>query len=141
MYQAIYCDRKTNTIHLWDDEHSYTSFKDEPYAYRKSRNGKYKSIFGDSLERITKFNFRDPTLFSSDIPVDTRVLIDAYGDSDEVSINHRRAYIDIEVDSVGGYPNIEDPIKEVTAIALLDESKDTYYCFILDKDGVPLVAN
>jgi DNA polymerase elongation subunit (family B) len=112
------------------------SFKDEPYAYRKSRNGKYKSIFGDSLERITKFNFRDPTLFSSDIPVDTRVLIDAYADSDEVSINHRRAYIDIEVDSVGGYPNIEDPIKEVTAIALLDESKDTYYCFILDKDGV-----
>jgi len=123
-------------VHLFDDIHGYTSFKDEPYAYRKSRNGKYKSIFGDSLERITKFNFRDPTLFSSDIPVDTRVLIDAYGDSDEVSINHRRAYIDIEVDSVGGYPNIEDPIKEVTAIALLDEVKDTYYCFILDKDGV-----
>jgi DNA polymerase elongation subunit (family B) len=136
MYQSIYCDRKTSTIHLWDDIHGYTSFKDEPYAYRKSRNGKYKSIFGDSLERITKFNFRDPTLFSSDIPVDTRVLIDAYADSDEVSINHRRAYIDIEVDSVGGYPNIEDPIKEVTAIALLDEIKDTYYCFILDKDGV-----
>ena len=123
-------------VHLFDDIHGYTSFKDEPYAYRKSRNGKYKSIFGDSLERITKFNFRDPTLFSSDIPVDTRVLIDAYADSDEVSINHRRAYIDIEVDSVGGYPNIEDPIKEVTAIALLDESKDTYYCFILDKDAV-----
>ena len=136
MYQSIYCDRKTSTIHLWDDLNGYVSFKDEPYAYRKSRNGKYKSIFGDSLERITKFNFRDPTLFSSDIPVDTRVLIDAYGDSDEVSINHRRAYIDIEVDSVGGYPNIEDPIKEVTAIALLDEVKDTYYCFILDKDGV-----
>ena len=136
MYQSIYCDRKTSTIHLWDDLNGYVSFKDEPYAYRKSRNGKYKSIFGDSLERITKFNFRDPTLFSSDIPVDTRVLIDAYGDSDEVSINHRRAYIDIEVDSVGGYPNIEDPIKEVTAIALLDEVKDTYYCFILDKDAV-----
>lgn len=136
MYQSIYCDRKTSTIHLWDDLNGYVSFKDEPYAYRKSRNGKYKSIFGDSLERITKFNFRDPTLFSSDIPVDTRVLIDAYADSDEVSINHRRAYIDIEVDSVGGYPNIEDPIKEVTAIALLDEFKDTYYCFILDKDAV-----
>ena len=136
MYQSIYCDRKTSTIHLWDDLNGYVSFKDEPYAYRKSKNGKYKSIFGDSLERITKFNFRDPTLFSSDIPVDTRVLIDAYGDSDEVSINHRRAYIDIEVDSVGGYPNIEDPIKEVTAIALLDEVKDTYYCFILDKDAV-----
>lgn len=136
MYHAIYADRKTSTIHLWDDEHGYTSFKDEPYAYKKSRNGKYKSIFGDSLERITRFNPRDPNLFSSDVPIDTRVLIDAYSDSDEVSTNHRRAYIDIEVDSVGGYPNIEDPIKEVTAIALLDEAKDTYYCFILDKDGV-----
>jgi DNA polymerase elongation subunit (family B) len=136
MYQAIYCDRKTNTIHLWDDEHPYTSFKHKPYAYKKSRDGRYKSIYGDKLERIEKFNPRDPNLFESDVPWDTRVLIDAYSDSDEVSTKHRRAYIDIEVDSVGGYPNIEDPIKEVTAIALLDEVKDTYYCFILDKDGV-----
>jgi DNA polymerase elongation subunit (family B) len=123
-------------VHLWDDEHSYTSFKHKPYAYKKSRDGRYKSIYGDKLERIEKFNPRDPTLFESDVPWDTRVLIDAYSDSDEVSTKHRRAYIDIEVDSVGGYPNIEDPIKEVTAIALLDEVKDTYYCFILDKDGV-----
>lgn len=136
MYQAIYCDRKTGMIHLWDDEHSYTSFKDQPYAYKKSRNGKYKSIFGDSLERITRFNPRDPSLFLSDVPSDTRVLIDAYGDSDEVSINHRKTYLDIEVDSEGGYPNIEDPVKEVTAIALFDEANDTYYCFVLDKDGI-----
>jgi DNA polymerase elongation subunit (family B) len=135
MYQAIYSDRKTSTIHLWDDIHGYTSFKDEPYAYRKSRNGKYKSIFGDSLEKITKFNFRDPNLFSSDIPVDTRVLIDAYGDSDEISINHRIAIIDIEVDSVGGYPNIQDPQKKITAIALYDTKNDHYYCFVLDEEG------
>jgi DNA polymerase elongation subunit (family B) len=135
MYQAIYSDRKTSTIHLWDDIHGYTSFKDEPYAYRKSRNGKYKSIFGDSLEKITKFNFRDPNLFSSDIPVDTRVLIDAYGDSDEISINHRIAIIDIEVDSVGGYPNIQDPQKKITAIALYDAKNDHYYCFVLDEEG------
>jgi DNA polymerase elongation subunit (family B) len=135
MYQAIYSDRKTSTIHLWDDIHGYTSFPDQPYAYRKSRNGKYKSIFGDSLEKITKFNFRDPNLFSSDIPVDTRVLIDAYGDSDEISINHRIAIIDIEVDSVGGYPNIQDPQKKITAIALYDAKNDHYYCFVLDEEG------
>jgi DNA polymerase elongation subunit (family B) len=135
MYHAIYSDRKTSTIHLWDDIHGYTSFKDEPYAYRKSRNGKYKSIFGDSLEKITKFNFRDPNLFSSDIPVDTRVLIDAYEDSDEISINHRIAIIDIEVDSVGGYPNIQDPQKKITAIALYDAKNDHYYCFVLDEEG------
>ena len=135
MYHAIYSDRKTSTIHLWDDIHGYTSFPDQPYAYRKSRNGKYKSIFGDSLEKITKFNFRDPNLFSSDIPVDTRVLIDAYGDSDEISINHRIAIIDIEVDSVGGYPNIQDPQKKITAIALYDAKNDHYYCFVLDEEN------
>lgn len=135
MYQAIYADRKTSTVHLWDDENGYVSFKHKPYAYRKARDGRYKSIYGDKLERIEKFNPRDPNLFESDVPWDTRILIDAYGDSDELSINHRIAIIDIEVDSVGGYPNIEDPQKKITAIALYDAKNDHYYCFVLDEEG------
>jgi hypothetical protein len=102
MYQAIYCDRKTNIVHLWDDVHSYTSFKFKPYAFKKARDGKYTSIYGDKLERVERYNPRDPKLFESDVPLDTRVLVDAYGESDETSVNHRIAIIDIEVDSVGG---------------------------------------
>ena len=138
-YQSIYCDRKTSTVHLWDDIEGYVSFRHVPYAYKKSKNGKYKSIFGDNLEKITRFNPRDPSLFSSDIPLDTSVLIDAYGESDEVSTNHRLAILDIEVDSTGGYPDIADPKKKITAIALYESVKDTYYCFVLDEEG--LVAN
>ena len=135
MYQAIYCDRKTNIVHLWDDVHSYTSFKFKPYAFKKARDGKYTSIYGDKLERVERYNPRDPKLFESDVPLDTRVLVDAYGESDETSVNHRIAIIDIEVDSVGGYPNIQDPQKKITAIALYDAKNNRYYCFVLDEDG------
>jgi len=136
MYQAIYTDKKTSTVHLWDDEHGYTSFKYRPHAYKKSRDGKYTSIYGDRLERIEKFNPRDPKLFEADVPWDTKVLIDAYSDSDDASKNHRLAVLDIEVDSTGGYPNVQDPKQKITAIALYDGTKNVYHCFVLDEDGV-----
>lgn len=136
MYQAIYCDRKSSTVHLWDDTNGYISFKYKPHAYKKSRNGKYTSIYGDKLERIEKYNPKDTTLFESDVPWDTKVLIDAYSESDEVSINHRLSVLDIEVDSTGGYPNVQDPKQKITAIALYDGKNNIYHCFVLDEDSL-----
>jgi DNA polymerase I len=140
MYQAIYADRKTfpHIIHLWDDNNGYTSIKDRPYAYRKKRGGKYKSIYGDELEKVVKYHPADLGLFSSDIPPETRFLIDVYGESDEVSVNHRMAAIDIEVDSTKGYPVIKKPQQAITAISLYDELTKHYYCFVLDPDGLVL---
>ena len=136
MFQAVYTDKKTNLVHLWDDTNGYVNFKFKPYAFKKARDGKYMSIYGDKLERIERYNPRDPKLFESDVPWDTRVLIDAYGDSDDVSTNHRITVLDIEVDSTGGYPNIQDPKQKITAIALYSSVGDKYYCFVLDEDGV-----
>jgi DNA polymerase elongation subunit (family B) len=136
VYQSLYIDRKTNAVHLWDDEHGYTSFKYRPHAYKKSRTGKYTSIYGDKLERIEKFNPRDSKLFESDVPLDTKVLIDAYHDSDEVSKNHRFTVLDIEVDSTGGYPDVKDPKQKITAIALYNGTKNVYHCFVLDEGGI-----
>ena len=136
MYQAVYFDRKANRVHLIDDKNGYTSIRHKPYAYRRKQGGKFKSIYGQALEKIEKYNPRDPTLFESDVPVETRFLIDAYGDSDEVSINHRLAVLDIEVNSEGGYPNVEKPTQKVTAISVYEAVKDHYYCFVLDEDGV-----
>jgi hypothetical protein len=112
-YQAIYCDKKTSIVHLWDDQNGYVNFKYHPHAYKKSRDGKYMSIYGDRLERIEKFNPRDPKLFEADVPWDTKVLIDAYSESDDVSTNHRIGVVDIEVDSTGGYPNVQDPKQKI----------------------------
>ena len=136
MYQNIHVDRRTETVFVWDDEkgqldYPMSSFR---YAYRKSASGKFKSIYGDILEKILSFNENDPDLFESDIPMETRVLVDLYGDSDDVSKNHRVTFIDIEVDSTGGFPNVEEADKEITAIALYDQLGNQYHVLVLDPD-------
>jgi len=134
MYQNIFIDKKENVVHLWDDEKGYVTFPFRNYAYRKSPNGIYRSIYGDKLEKIYNFNPRDPSLFESDVPMETRILIDAYEDSDEPSKGHRVVTIDIEVSSEGGFPVIEEGDKEITAIAIHDDATKQYTAFILDKE-------
>lgn len=136
MYQAIYYDRKNNKVHLWDDTNGYVAVKHVPYAYRPKAGGKYKSIYGQEVERVEKYNPRDPKLLESDVPVETKFLIDVYKDTDDVSVNHRMVVIDLEVDSSGGYPNMETAEQKITAIALYDAANDKYYCYVLDEDGV-----
>ena len=136
MYTAIFYDRKTSIIHLWDDQKGYISFDYQPYAYKRKRGGKFKSIYGEDLEKITRFRYTDMGLYESDVPQETRCLIDGYGDSDEVSTGHRRVVIDIEVDSTGGYPNSDDPKQKITAIAIHESVGNKYYCFVLDEEGV-----
>jgi len=134
MYQNIFIDKKENIVHLWDDEKGYVTFPFRHYAYRKSPNGIYRSIYGDKLEKIYNFNPRDPSLFESDVPTETRILIDAYEDSDEPSDGHRVVYLDIEVSTEGGFPNVEEADKEITAIAIYDSVSAKYTAFILDKE-------
>ena len=136
MYQNIFFDKKTNTCHLWDDQKGYTNFIFKPYAYRQRSGGKYKSLFGDELDKVYSYNPKDPSLFESDVPIETRILIDAYEDSDDVSEGHRVMYLDIEVSTEGGFPNVAEADKEITAIAIYDSVTKKYTAFILDRDGV-----
>lgn len=138
MYQNIYVDRKNEIVHIWDDKNGYSTFPLElaKYAYRKSESGTYRSMYGDKLEKVTRFNPNDPSLFESDVPIETRCLIDIYENEDEPSIGHRIMYYDIETSSEGGFPDIKKADKEITAIALFDDSTEKYTAFILDKDGL-----
>lgn len=138
MYQNIYCNRKTDEIFIWDDEsglkkYDMASFK---YAYKRKTGGQYTSIYGDELEKVYNFNGSDPDVFESDVPIETRVLLDLYADSDEPSKNHRIGVVDIEVSTVGGFPNLETADKEITGISLYDYMTRTCYSFILDKHGL-----
>ncbi len=135
MYQNIYIDKKTDEVHLWDDEKGYVKFPMPKYAYRKKPGGRYRSVYGDELEKVTMFNRNDPSVFEGDVPSETRVLIDAYEDSDEPSKGHRVVFFDIEVSSEGGFPVVEEGDKELTAIALYDSVTKKYTAFILDKEG------
>ena len=137
MYQNIYVNKKTETIHIWDDKRGRVDIpmSSANYAYRKRPGGRYRSIYGDELEKVTHFNRNDPSIFEGDVPIETRVLIDAYEDSDEPSKGHRVVFFDIEVSSEGGFPIIDEGDKELTAIALYDGATAKYTAFILDKEG------
>ena len=120
MYQNIYFDIKTKKVHLWDDVTGYESFKFKPYAYKKDPKGKYTSLFGDSLTKVFDYDPKQGGLFESDVPAETRVLVDRYADSDEISKNHRTLFFDIEVKVTEGFPDPNDAPNEITSIAFND---------------------
>ena len=136
MYQNVYCNRKTEEVFVWDDklglkQYPVSSFK---YAYKKKEGGSIRSLYGDDLIKVYEYNDNDSNLFESDVPIEMKVLLDLYSDSDEPSEGHRIGVIDIEVSTTNGFPNMETADKEITGISLYDYTTRTCYTFILDKD-------
>ena len=43
-YQSIAYDKKSGTMHVWDDELGHQKFPFKAYAYLPDDNGKYKSL-------------------------------------------------------------------------------------------------
>ena len=147
MYQNIYVKRtKTNSeVHIWDDKTGYQKFDYKPYAYMKSQTGTYRSMYGDKLKKVnfwTKEDLQNNKIFESDIPIETRVLVDRYTESDEPSVSHREVYFDIEVEVKDGFPEPAKAENKITSIALYDKLTDKYSVFILsniqnrEKDNV-----
>lgn len=135
MYQNVFVDKKESVVHLWDDQTGYKAFPYRRYAYRRAQGGKYKSLYGDELDKITAFDDRDPTLFESDVAPEMRVLIDQYENSDDPSTGHRVVVTDIEVSSEGGFPDITKGDKTITAIALFDQAGKKYHSLVLDPES------
>jgi DNA polymerase elongation subunit (family B) len=136
MYQNIYVKRtKTNSeVHIWDDKTGYSKFQYKPYAYLKSQSGTYRSLYGDKLKKVNFWTGEDlqkGSVFESDIPIETRVLVDNYTDSEDVSEGHREVYFDIEVEVKDGFPDPKRADNKITAIALYDKVSDKYSCYVL----------
>lgn len=135
-YQNIFVDKRREVVHLWDEDRGHVQFPLDAirYAYRKKEGGEFKSLYGDELEEINHYNDTDNSLFESDVSPEVKALSKLYEDTDEVSEGHRIGVIDIEVDSTGGFPNIETGDKTITAIALYDRTTKTFISFVLDPD-------
>jgi DNA polymerase elongation subunit (family B) len=136
MYQNIYLKRNKGNVevHLWDDQAGYSKFNYKHYAYKKSGSGIYRSIYGDKLKKVnfwTAEDLQSGKMFESDVPLETRILVDKYGESDDVSVGHREMIIDIEVEIKGGFPDPREARNKITAIAIYDKVADQYTCFIL----------
>ena len=133
MYQNIYYESRKNRVHIWDDKKGYYCISYKRYAYVKSRVGTYVSLYGDKLKKVFKFDIDTPNLFESDVLPETRVLVDQYADSEELSANHKIMIIDIEVEVTEGFPNPTEADNRITSIAVYNSDDDTYYAFVLDE--------
>jgi DNA polymerase elongation subunit (family B) len=136
LYQNIWVNRnqKNIEVHLWDDEVGYKKFSHKSYAYKKTPTGTYQSFYGDKLKKVnfwTPEDLKDNLMFESDVPIETRILVDNYYDSDEVSKGHREMIIDIEVEVTQGFPDPNSAENKITAIAIYDKVADKYYCYVL----------
>jgi DNA polymerase elongation subunit (family B) len=134
-YQNAYYQREKNLVHLWDDKLGYRSFPYTRYAYEKAANGEYTTLYGDKVTKIYKFKGDDPTLFESDVPETTRVLVDTYTDSDLPSEGHVILTYDIECEMESGLPDPEKAENELTSIGLHDSATNQYWVLVMDKEG------
>ena len=131
MYQNIYIEKPKQgkpLVHIWDDKQGYQKFQFTPYAYQKSQTGQHRSLYGDKLKKVkfwTGEDLQKGDIFESDVPLETRVLIDQYADSNEPSVGHRELFFDIEVEVVDGFPEPKTAKNKITAIAIYDKTADS----------------
>ena len=136
MFQNIFVkkNKQGSEVHLWDDQAGYQKFHYKPYAYQKAPTGTYRSLYGDKLKKVNHWTGEDlqaGRIFESDVPIETRVLVDRYVDSDEISEGHREVFFDIEVEVKDGFPEPNTAKNKITAIALYDKVMDKYHCYVL----------
>ena len=137
MYQNIWCEKRGGNqveVHLWDDVAGYQNFIFKNYAYVRDGGGQYQSIYGDKLKKVTYWteqDFKSGRVFESDIPLETRILLDRYEDSDEPSKDHRELFFDIEVEVTDGFPEPSKAQNKVTSVAMYTKHDDKYRVYVL----------
>ena len=139
MYQNIFVNRnkKDVTVHLWDDEIGYKKLTHKTYAYKKSPTGMYRSLYGDKLKKVkfwSEDDLKQKLMYESDVPIETRVLVDTYPDTDDVSRGHKTLVIDIEVEVTDGFPEPLRADNKITSIAIYDDIMNVYTVFVLSSN-------
>lgn len=140
MYQNIFITPRTEdeapVVYIWDDKNGVLTipYKEFDYAYRKDPKGTYTSIYGHRLKKVTRWNKEETDIFESDVPRETKVLTDLYLDSDEKSEGHNVGFIDIEVSSEGGFPNVQEADKEIYCIGMYNQNLNQYVEFLYNKN-------
>ena len=150
MYQNIYVNRRKKEVIIWDDikgkltlpiyGRSATDYG-FAYGYKKSSSGKYHDIYGNKFNkfklagRLSEEDRYSTNFAETDVPHDTRALIDLYYGSDEMSTGHRTLFFDIETEILQGFPDSNNPVNKITAISYYIDCIDQYVALILDEDG------
>lgn len=136
MYQAIHYDFRSKTCHLRDDQQGWLSFEYTPTYYKLDPNGQYETLDGKRVSKTYTCDKNDPlTYYEIDIPMETRVLVDAYKDLDDAPKFHNVVFLDIECEIGGALTTeyIKSAPMKITSISLYDVNLKKFYCLILDE--------
>lgn len=134
MYQNIYYQKSQKTIHIWDDTTGYFKLDYEPYAYVPDRKGEFMAMNGLRVKKVkswTSVAEKKNLVYEHDVRPEIRTLIDLYGDSDDVSSNHRVLFLDIEIIKGNKYSKPSEALNTISSIAYYTESSG-YVCLLLD---------
>jgi DNA polymerase elongation subunit (family B) len=119
----------------------YQEFPARYLFYFPDPKGKYRSIHGEALSRITCKNYKDfqkeqrihsnQRLFESDIKPVFRCLEDNYLGKDAPKLNVAFYDIEVDFDPERGYASPEDPFMPITAIAVYLQWLETLVCLAI----------
>ena len=74
MYQAVAYNKRTNIVHVWDDQKGHVQIKYKPYAYRKATYGKLVALDGQTVEKV--YNPGDEQgLYENDLNPETLIFL------------------------------------------------------------------
>jgi DNA polymerase elongation subunit (family B) len=140
-YVDAYYDKqknKVNVVERIDGKRKYVEHPARYYFYAEDPKGKYKSIYGDSVSKITCSTHKDfqkniafnrgKKLFESDLRPINRVISDHYQGVEAPKLH--TAFFDIEVDfdPERGYSSPQDAFMPITAVAVVLNWCDAIVC-------------
>ena len=140
-YVDAYYDKqknKVNVVERIDGKRKYVEHPARYYFYAEDPKGKYKSIYGDSVTKITCSTHKDfqkniafsrgKKLFESDLRPINRVISDHYQGVESPKLH--TAFFDIEVDfdPERGYSSPQDAFMPITAVAVVLNWCDAIVC-------------
>jgi DNA polymerase elongation subunit (family B) len=144
-YVDAWYDRDRDLIHIVErDLQGKRHFKEYPARYLFYYNdpkGKFQSIYGDSVSRVSSKNIKEhrkelsihnnKTTHESDINPVYRCLEDNYLNSDAPKLNVAFFDIEVDFDPERGYAAPDDAFMPITAIAVHLQWLDTLVCLAL----------
>ena len=131
MYVDAIIDREKERIHVVERQDGKRVYHDYPtnyVFYYPDPRGKFRSVFGDSCNRVSTRSskdfrkemaaFKGMTLYESDVNPIFRCLAENYLGQDAPELNVAFFDIETDFDKVRGYSSPEDPFTKVTAVTV-----------------------
>ncbi len=144
-YVDAFWDREKDIINVVErDEKGQRRYVEYPARYQfyyPDPKGKYRSMFGESLGKVTARSFKDftkeqkihsnQTLYESDINPVFRTLEENYLGKEPPKLHVAFFDIEVDFDPERGYASPEDAFMPITAIAVHLQWLDTLVCLAL----------